>query len=244
MSSYYLAVDGKQTGPFDEATIRQQVATGQRRADDLCWCEGMTDWQPIESVLNLTTPPAVPPPPPVDAADGSTDVSASKAAPLFLYIPVSRLVVLSVLSMNLYEAYWIYKNWNYIRQRDALKIRPFWRGFFGVFFCHSLLRRMHGDPEARAIQEPQFSAGGLATGWVAMVIAANIISRFPSVAAGVIAALIPSFLCLVPVQIYINAVTERRNPGQKPHAWSSGHIVCLVFGVIVWLLLLLGLAAE
>lgn len=239
MSSYYLAVDGKQTGPFDEETIRRQVATGQRRPDDLCWGQGMADWQPIGSVLNLATEASLPPPLPT-AAMASVDTSA----PLFLYVPIGRLVVLSLLSMNLYEAYWIYKNWSYIRQRDKLDIRPFWRGFFGVFFCHSLLRRIHEDPEARAIQEPQFSAGGLATGWVVLMIVGNIISRAPSVTASVVAALIPSFLCFVPVQIYINAVTERRNPGQKPHAWSSGHIVCLVFGIIVWSLLLLGLATE
>jgi hypothetical protein len=59
-----------------------------------------------------------------------------------------------------------------------------------------------------------------------------------------IAAFIPSFLCLVPVQNYINAVTEKRNPGLKYYRWSSGHIVCLVFGIIVWALLLIGLGAD
>lgn len=60
----------------------------------------------------------------------------------------------------------------------------------------------------------------------------------------IIAAFIPSFLCLVSVQNYINAVTEKRNPSQRHYGWSSGHIVCLVFGIIVWATLLLGLAAE
>ena len=163
--------------------------------------------------------------------------------PLFLYISPARLILMSILSMSLYEAYWIYKNWWYIKERDGLDIKPFWRGIFGIFYCHSLLRRIHEDKDARAFQEPTFSAGGLATGWVILVIIANIVSRAPSIAASIIAAFIPSFLCFVPVQNYINSVTEKRNPGQKFYGWSSGHIVCLVFGLIIWILLLIGLAA-
>ena len=146
--------------------------------------------------------------------------------------------------MSLYEAYWIYKNWRYIRERDGLNISPFWRGFFGIFFCHSLLRRIHEDQEARAYQQPAFSPGSLATGWVVLLIVANAISRAPSIAASIVSAFIPSFLCLAPVQNYINAVTEKRNPTQKAYGWSSGHIVCLVFGIIVWALLLIGLGSE
>ena len=164
--------------------------------------------------------------------------------PLFLYISPARLILLSIASMSLYEAYWIYKNWRYIKERDGLDIKPFWRGIFGIFYCHSLLRRIHEDNDARTVQEPTFSAGGLATGWVILLIFANIVSRAPSIAAIIIAAFIPSFLCLVPVQNYINSVTEKRNPNQKLYGWSSGHIVCLVFGLIIWALLLIGLGAE
>jgi len=162
--------------------------------------------------------------------------------PLFLYISPARLVLLSIVSMSLYEAYWIYKNWRYIKERDSLDIKPIWRGLFGVFYCHSLLRRIHEDSEARTAQEPTFSAGGLATGWVILVIIANIMGRAPDLAASIIAAFVPSFLFLVPVQNYINSVTEKRNPDQKMYGWSSGHIVCLVFGLVVWVLLLLALS--
>ena len=160
--------------------------------------------------------------------------------PLFLYIPIARLILLSIASMGTYQAYWIYKNWRYIKERENLSIRPFWRGIFGLLFCHSLLRRIHEDMKSRSVQTPFFSPGGLATGFVALAITANLISRAPGVGAG-ITAFVPSFLCLVPVQRYINSVTEQRKPFQLYYGWSSGHIVCLVFGIIVWLLLLSGL---
>ena len=239
MSSYHIAKDGKQTGPFDEENIRRQLATGMLGTSDLCWCEGMSDWQPIGTVFNTAPTTGAPPPIP-----RSTAAIASKDAPLFLYIPTSRLIVLSIVSMSLYEAYWIYKNWRYIKERDGLNISPFWRGFFGIFYCHSLLRRIHEDQEARSYQQPAFSPSSLATGWVVLLIVANAVSRAPSIAASIISAFIPSFLCLAPVQNYINSVTEKRNPAQKAYGWSSGHIVCLVFGIIVWALLLIGLGAE
>ncbi|MFQ5804153.1 MAG: hypothetical protein ACE5JQ_14785 [Candidatus Methylomirabilales bacterium] len=173
------------------------------------------------------------------------DLDASQpSTPLFLYISPARLIFLSIASMRLYEAYWIYKNWRYIKERDGLSISPFWRGVFGIFFCHSLLRRIHGDEQARAIQQPAFSASGLATGWVILLIITNIVSRAPSIEASIVAAFIPSFLCLVPVQNYINTVTEKRNPAQKFYGWSSGHIVCLLFGIVIWGLFLVDLGAE
>ncbi len=232
---YYIAKNGQQSGPFPETEVQQKIQAGDVAPTDMCWKEGMADWQPVSAVFTVTiAPPPLP----------GTASSNAATAPLFLYIPTSRLIVLSIVSMSLYEVYWIYKNWRYIKERDGLNIRPFWRGWFGIFYCHSLLRRIHEDGPARSYAKPTFSPGSLATGWVVLLIVANIVGRAPSVMASIIAAFIPSFLCLVSVQNYINAVTEKRNPSQRHYGWSSGHIVCLVFGIIVWATLLLGLAAE
>jgi hypothetical protein len=165
-------------------------------------------------------------------------------APLFLRIPVPRLILLSILSFSLYEMYWIYKNWRYVKERDSAGIRPFWRGVFGVFYCHGLLRRIHQDREARSVQRPAFSPGNLATGWVILVVISNRVSRAPGVAVGVVSALIPSFLCLVPVQKYINAVEEKRNGEGRFYGWSSGHILCVVLGALMWSGLLLGSGGD
>ena len=164
--------------------------------------------------------------------------------PLFLRIPISRLILVSILSFSLYEAYWMYKNWRYIKERDGLAIRPFWRGVFGIFFCHSLLRRIDEDTEARSVGLPTFPAGQLATGWVVLIVISNLVSRVPGVASSVISAFIPSFLCFVPVQKYVNSVEERRLPNQKPYGWSAGQILCVVIGVAIWALLLIGWSPE
>ena len=139
----------------------------------------------------------------------------------------------------MYEVYWIYMNWQYVKERDDLTIRPFWRAFFGIFYCHSLLRRIHQDENARAVEQPDFSPGWFATGWVVLVFVASAASSVPSTGAAIFAAFIPSFMCLVPVQNYVNAVTKKCNPAENYYRWSIGHIICLVFGIAVWGVLLL-----
>lgn len=98
--------------------------------------------------------------------------------PLFLHISVARLVLLSIASVGLYEAYWIYKNWKNIKDREGLDITPFWRGIFGIFYCHSLLKRIKGDRYASALIEPSFSVQ-LATGWVLLLILSGVITSVP-----------------------------------------------------------------
>jgi hypothetical protein len=198
----------------------------------------MAGWQPLSSVFGTTATNAVPP------SFAAAPAPAASTGPLFLYIPIARLIILSIVSFGLYEAYWIYKNWRYIKERDGLMIHPFWRGMFGVFFCHKLFERIHEDEQARAVQEPTFSASGLATTWVVLIIAANLLSRAPALAASIVAAFIPSFLCFVPVQRYINSVTEKLNPGQRYYGWSAGHIVCLVFGILIWVMAFVPLGVE
>lgn len=164
--------------------------------------------------------------------------------PLFLHISIGRLILLSIASCGLYEAYWIYKNWRYIKERSGLDISPFWRGIFGIFYCHGLLKKIHGDSQANGIQKPSFSPGGLAIVWITLIILANLVGRAPGALASVVSFVIPSYLCLVPVQNYINSVEEKRSPGARQYGWSAGHVVCLAFGLIVWALTLLMLWEE
>jgi hypothetical protein len=89
MASYYIAKDGNQTGPFEEAEILRRIEEGVLSSNDRCWREGMADWRPIATVLCVV--PQKPSPPPVPA----TPIDAvAQATPLFLHhcCPAVRLV--------------------------------------------------------------------------------------------------------------------------------------------------------
>jgi transglutaminase-like putative cysteine protease len=48
------------------------------------------------------------------------------------YFPVSlpKLFVLSIATFGLYQVFWFYRSWQYIRRRDDSHIMPFWRAVF------------------------------------------------------------------------------------------------------------------
>jgi membrane protease subunit (stomatin/prohibitin family) len=68
-ASYFVAVDGKQTGPFDMQTLASQVSMGRLTPQSLVWSQGMAQWTAAREVPALASlfaqmPPPVPPTPP------------------------------------------------------------------------------------------------------------------------------------------------------------------------------------
>ncbi len=59
-------------------------------------------------------------------------------------VPIWRLVFLSVITFNLYQVYWFYKNWRFFKEKEKLEISPFWRAIFSVIFIYSILKRIFG----------------------------------------------------------------------------------------------------
>ena len=64
--TYYVAVEGKQTGPFDKQTLAGQAKTGNLTQQTLVWTQGMKQWLPAGEVQALADifaniPPPLPP---------------------------------------------------------------------------------------------------------------------------------------------------------------------------------------
>ena len=62
---YYLHRNEQQIGPYDEPQIRGMVASGAISRSDLCWREGLADWQPLEAVFQFALPPPITIPAPI-----------------------------------------------------------------------------------------------------------------------------------------------------------------------------------
>ena len=79
LMEWYYGKNGQQHGPVSMDVIRQLIAGGQLLGQDLAWREGMSEWQPVHSIPELTShlptqappiqapPPATPVPPPTMA---------------------------------------------------------------------------------------------------------------------------------------------------------------------------------
>lgn len=62
-ASFFVAVSGQQTGPFDLPTLQQKIAAGQLTRQTMVWKAGMPQWAPAEAVQELLQFFAQVPPP-------------------------------------------------------------------------------------------------------------------------------------------------------------------------------------
>jgi hypothetical protein len=167
-----------------------------------------------------------------------------KSQSQFLYIPLSRYIIMSVVTFGIYQVYWIYKNWEYLKNRDNLNIHPFWRGIFGVFFVHELLRAIHDDPILNKNKSAQFNPSSLATGWVIIVIVEAIFNRTSGsfntnglVFFIMVILLVIELTFFIPVQRYINEANENEYPAPAHYPWSAGHFIMIgltIFLIVVF----------
>ena len=65
-ATYFVAIEGKQTGPFDMQTLASQASSGRLTQQTLVWTQGMAQWTPAGQVPALAgvfanVPPPLPP---------------------------------------------------------------------------------------------------------------------------------------------------------------------------------------
>jgi uncharacterized protein (TIGR00266 family) len=70
---WYVAVEGKQLGPFTAAAIEEKIRKGELDRETFAFAPGMANWESLESLpqfreaLGLSGAPPIPPPPPAHA---------------------------------------------------------------------------------------------------------------------------------------------------------------------------------
>jgi len=55
----------------------------------------------------------------------------------YFSVSTSKLVIMSICTLGLYEIYWFYKNWEHIKHQEQSNIMPFWRAFFAMIWAYS-----------------------------------------------------------------------------------------------------------
>ena len=60
---YRLTQDGRDVGEFALDELRRRRDAGELTGNEWVWCEGMTDWKPLNTVLQTVPPKFIAPPP-------------------------------------------------------------------------------------------------------------------------------------------------------------------------------------
>jgi hypothetical protein len=169
---------------------------------------------------------------PYQAPAASLETFEQLDAPVFFPVSVTKFVVLSICTLGLYEVYWLYKNWSLVKSRENSNIMPVMRAVFGLFFCHSLLRKINDQAGASGVSP--IAAGGLATGWIIL----NILWRAPEPYSLIS---MFAFLFLIPAQQAINAINSKLAPGHDNNSKFSGwNIAAVIIGGTIFVLSIVG----
>ena len=145
-----------------------------------------------------------------------------------------KFVVMSIVTFNIYGAYWAYRNWQRINTRATTNdsVSPFWRAVFAPIWGFSLFTRVRDTTERRlnVWWSPEVLGG--------LYLALSISRRLPEPwsVLGMLA-----FVALLPVVHTIQQLhaTEPAAEGQNG-GFSSVNIVMIIFGGILVLLILVG----
>lgn len=80
--------------------------------------------------------------PDAEVADPTTS-----SKPAYFTVGTTKLIVMSVATLSLYELWWFYKNWKIIRDRTGASIMPFWRAVFAPLWGFSFVGHVRGSRE-------------------------------------------------------------------------------------------------
>lgn len=141
----------------------------------------------------------------------------------FLLVSIPKLVIMSVLTLNLYNIYWGYKNWQAVQQTENVNIHPKLRALFPVFFIRSLARRM-------GVTQP--------TKVVLTLIGIALFTRLNNSLS------LLSVLSFVPF-IWMQQAVNAHHPADKlSNAYSTTEKVLVVVGALLWVLVFIGLTVP
>ncbi|WP_144006835.1 hypothetical protein [Pelomonas sp. KK5] len=170
--------------------------------------------------------------PPAAAVQDMQPPPASLAPTPWFAISTTKLLVMTLCTLSLYEIYWFYRQWAAVKLREQSDVLPAARAIFPVFFCYSLFAKVRGRGAAG------LAAGPLATGWIITAL----LWRAPG-AIGMIP--LAGVLFLLPVQSAMNNQNEVSVPGHEPNArFTLWNWLAIVPGGLLLVLALIGVAVE
>lgn len=96
-----------------------------------------------------------------------------------ILFPVSlfKFAIMSVATMGMYQAYWMYRCWKYIRQRRKIKNNADRRSDYPLFFIYPMFREIRAVGTATGC-DPTFSPGYMFLLWIALTYLAQLPDPF------------------------------------------------------------------
>ncbi len=132
------------------------------------------------------------------------------------YFSVSpwKLVVMSVCTLGLYQAWWFFSNWILVKVRQDLEVFPIWRFIFSFIYCYPLFKIAY-ELTNRTSPYTLILLGFMTAAWI-------IVSLFDYLADPYSIYSVFSVIFLTPVQIAMNKVNDSVSPDHDRNREFSG----------------------
>ena len=104
-------------------------------ATDWAWHPGLSRWIQVSELPGMGPPAHAA----IEAAITQEPEPVEEAS-VYHHVSMVKFIVYSICSLGLYELFWAYRNWKFIKARDNSGIMPFWRALFLPLWCYSLTK--------------------------------------------------------------------------------------------------------
>ena len=141
-------------------------------------------------------------------------------------VSLNNFIILFFLTMGLYGAWWMYKAWQYFKQKDNLDIMPAMRTIFSIFFLYELMERIQEFAHSKGYSET-YSSGSLFIGFVIL----NLLPQLPG-PMWVLSAL--AFLFLIPPFKAFNFALTKSDGFMERENFNQRQIFLVFMGLMLW----------
>ncbi|MFT4937871.1 MAG: hypothetical protein ACI88A_000893 [Paraglaciecola sp.] len=174
------------------------------------------------------------------------NIDAETDTPLYFTVARSKLLILSIFTLNLYSVYWFYKNWQLLKLNGNTDCMPVLRAIFQYFFTHSLFASIDETAVMQKIDRA-WSSFLLATVYVVLLILGNIIGNFEGLTSQTTWYITTTIglVLVTPIPLYIVQKTVNEINGDpkglenKSFTWLNW--IALLLGLILWAGFFLGI---
>lgn len=132
----------------------------------------------------------------------------------FYPVSLTKLIALSVITVGIYPMYWFYRNWQYVKRKEANSLMPIARGLFNYLWYYPLYKRLVADSDER------YKKNQLPGTFVAILMAAAyfVLTMVANIGSATLFAFIASLLLLLPLANYINHIQQ---PDEEAYRYNS-----------------------
>lgn len=164
----------------------------------------------------------------------------------FYVVSARKFALLFLATVGLYQLYWFCRHWQQYRVHTGERLWPVARAVFSIFFTHALAGTID-DTIRRSVHRHAWSPSLIATIFVILQIASNVLDRMAWRSIGYPVTDVLSLLILLPLGAVLWSIQSAANtacgdPNGAANARLSGaNYAWIAFGALLWVMVGIGL---